>query len=119
MLRREPNPLLAHYPYDKSFVGPSGAFPFPKSQFWMGTDLIGRDVYSRIVYAARVSLSIGVLSQVIALSIGVPLGGIAGWRGGKDEQNVLSELARRAVALGLSGLFFTESTIRKAPPSRT
>ena len=55
----------------------------------MGTDLIGRDVYSRIVYAARVSLSIGVLSQVIALAIGVPLGGIAGWRGGKIDYAVM------------------------------
>jgi len=89
LLRREPNPLLALYPYDKSFIGPSGAFPFPKSEFWMGTDLIGRDVYSRIVYAARVSLSIGVLSQVIALGIGVPLGGIAGWRGGKIDYAVM------------------------------
>ena len=78
---REPQPLLAHYPYDKSFVGPSGAFP--SSAFWMGTDLIGRDLYSRIVYGARVSLSIGILSQLIAVSIGVPLGAIAGWRGGK------------------------------------
>ncbi|HXF62756.1 MAG TPA: ABC transporter permease [Caldilineaceae bacterium] len=87
LLGRPPRPLIAHYPYDEIFVGPTGAFP--SSDFWMGTDLNGRDLYSRIVYAARISLSIGILSQVIALAIGVPLGALAGWRGGKADFAVM------------------------------
>jgi ABC-type dipeptide/oligopeptide/nickel transport system permease subunit len=82
-LGREAQPLIAHYSYEEVFVGPTGAFP--DSQFWMGADLNGSDEYSRIVYGARVSLSIAILSQVLALAIGVPLGGLAGWRGGRTD----------------------------------
>ncbi|MCB0044508.1 MAG: ABC transporter permease [Caldilineaceae bacterium] len=82
-LSREPQPLLAKTGYNDIFVGPTGAFP--SREFWMGTDLNGRDFWSRIVYGARVSLSIGILSQLIALTIGVPLGGLAGWMGGKVD----------------------------------
>lgn len=83
LLGRPPQPLLAHYPYDEIFVGPTGAFP--SREFWMGTDLNGRDLYSRVVFGARISLSIGLLSQLIAVVIGVPLGALAGWRGGKAD----------------------------------
>jgi ABC-type dipeptide/oligopeptide/nickel transport system permease subunit len=86
-LGREPEPLVAHYPYAEIFVGPVGAFP--SREFWMGTDLNGRDVYSRIVYGARVSLSIALFAQFIALAIGVPLGGAAGWRGGKLDYVIM------------------------------
>ena len=79
-LGREPKPLIARTPYDKIFFGPSGAFPSIK--YWMGTDLNGRDQFSRIVYGARVSLMVAILSQVIAVGIGIPLGAMAGWRGG-------------------------------------
>jgi ABC-type dipeptide/oligopeptide/nickel transport system permease subunit len=79
-LGEEPKPFIARTPYDKIFFGPSGAFPSAK--YWMGTDLNGRDQFSRIVYGARVSLTVALLSQLIALTIGVPLGALAGWRGG-------------------------------------
>lgn len=83
LLGRPPQPLIAHFPYDEIFVGPTGAFP--SREFWMGTDLNGRDLYSRIVFGARISLSIGLFSQLIALVIGMPLGALAGWRGGKTD----------------------------------
>ncbi len=82
-LGREPVPLVAKTPYNKVFYGPTGAFPSLK--YWMGTDLDGRDLYSRIVFGARVSLTVGLLSQVIAFVIGIPLGGIAGWKGGRVD----------------------------------
>lgn len=80
---REAKPLLARTPYTKIFFGPAGAFPSAK--FWMGTDLNGRDLYSRIVFGARTSLTVGILAQLLAIGIGVPLGGIAGWKGGKVD----------------------------------
>jgi ABC-type dipeptide/oligopeptide/nickel transport system permease subunit len=82
-LGREPQPLVARYPFDKGFVGPVNEFP--SREFWLGTDPVGRDFYSRIVYGARVSLAIGILAQMIAFSIGIPLGGLAGWKGGKTD----------------------------------
>ena len=87
LLRRAPEPFLAHYSYEESFIGPTGAFP--SAEFWMGADLNGRDQYSRIVYGARISLSIAILSQLLALLIGVPLGALAGWRGGKTDYAIM------------------------------
>ena len=73
-------PVLAPYPYDKndldhSLEPPSRAHP-------MGTDELGRDMLSRIMYGARPMLLVGILTQVAALMIGVPLGIIAGYAGG-------------------------------------
>jgi ABC-type dipeptide/oligopeptide/nickel transport system permease subunit len=53
----------------------------PSANHWMGTDIQGRDVWARLVYGARVSLSVGLVSQGIALALGVVLGLIAGYYG--------------------------------------
>jgi oligopeptide transport system permease protein len=82
-LGREPRPVIARTPYDKIFFGPVGAFP--SSEYWMGTDLNGRDLWSRIIHGARVSLSIGILAQLVAFGIGIPLGATAGWKGGRID----------------------------------
>jgi ABC-type dipeptide/oligopeptide/nickel transport system permease subunit len=57
----------------------------PSSQYLMGTDNLGRDVLSRVIYGARVSLLVGVVAQFIVLAIGVPVGAIAGYFGGKTD----------------------------------
>lgn len=54
----------------------------PDSQFWFGTDAQGRDVFSRLLYGARVSLTVGVVSQCINTVIGLCLGISAGYFGG-------------------------------------
>lgn len=54
----------------------------PSSQFWLGNDELGRDLFSRMLYGARISVLIGVISVSIGLLIGVPLGLIAGYYGG-------------------------------------
>jgi peptide/nickel transport system permease protein len=54
----------------------------PSALYWFGTDEVGRDLFTRIIYGARASLSAGVISVTIALSLGVPLGILAGYRGG-------------------------------------
>jgi peptide/nickel transport system permease protein len=53
----------------------------PSADHWFGTDAIGRDVYSRVIFGARVSLRIGILATVISLVIGVTLGAVAGFFG--------------------------------------
>lgn len=59
------------------------AFPFepPSAAYWFGTDEIGRDIFTRIVYGARVSLSVGFVSTAIALVGGIPLGLVSGYLG--------------------------------------
>jgi peptide/nickel transport system permease protein len=54
----------------------------PSQDHWLGTDEIGRDVYSRLVYGARVSLSVGLVAVTIYVAIGTVLGAISGYFGG-------------------------------------
>jgi ABC-type dipeptide/oligopeptide/nickel transport system permease subunit len=53
----------------------------PSADHWLGTDLQGRDVWARLVYGARISLAVGILSQLIALALGITLGLLAGYYG--------------------------------------
>ena len=53
----------------------------PSAAHWMGTDVQGRDIWSRLVYGARVSLAVGLISQIIALTLGVVFGLLAGYYG--------------------------------------
>lgn len=72
-------PVIA--PYDPTkIVGPFGGAP--SKEFWLGTDAIGRDVFSRLLYGTRVSLIVGVLATLISTVIGVVLGLFAGYMGG-------------------------------------
>jgi len=75
--------FLAPYPYDQADL--ASALQFPSREHWMGTDQIGRDVYSRILYGARVSLAVGLGVELIALLVGIPLGLMAGMLGGKTD----------------------------------
>jgi len=54
----------------------------PSAAHWFGTDELGRDVLARVIYGARASLLAGAISVSIALTVGVPLGLISGYRGG-------------------------------------
>jgi peptide/nickel transport system permease protein len=54
----------------------------PSSENWLGTDAVGRDVYSRMVYGARISLLVGFVSVGISVLIGILLGALAGYFGG-------------------------------------
>jgi peptide/nickel transport system permease protein len=64
----------------------------PSAQHWLGTDIQGRDIWSRLVYGARVSLTVGLISQGIALALGVTLGLVAGFYG-KWVDEVVMRLA--------------------------
>ena len=78
-------PLLAPFdPYEQFFEGLSlqGAPLPPSGTYWLGTDLLGRDLLSRLIYGARTSLIIGVVANGASVGIGTILGIIAGYAGG-------------------------------------
>jgi len=58
---------------------------FPSAQHWFGVDSLGRDFYTRIVYGARVSLTIGFAAALFSVLIGIPLGALAGYFGGRTD----------------------------------
>lgn len=58
----------------------------PNSHHWFGTDLIGRDLFARIMLGAKVSLSVALIATTVSILIGVPYGAFAGFRGGRADQ---------------------------------
>ncbi len=79
-------PVIA--PYDPAdIVGSFGAAP--NAEFWLGTDQIGRDVLSRLLYGMRVSLLVGVMATLISTVIGVVLGLLAGYLGGVVDMVIM------------------------------
>jgi len=78
-------PLVApHDPYDGELVNrllPPAWYPGGNWEYILGTDQVGRDTLSRLIYGARVSLAAGFLAMVISVVIGVPLGVLAGYSG--------------------------------------
>jgi peptide/nickel transport system permease protein len=92
-------PLLS--PYDPVAPDFADVLTPPSAKHLFGTDDIGRDILSRVVYGSRVSLQAGLFTVAVALSIGLPLGLIAGYLGGRTD-NVLMRLLE--VVLAFPGL---------------
>ena len=61
----------------------------PSAEHWFGTDTIGRDVFSRVVYGARISLRIGIIATAISLLIGVVLGALSGYFAGVTDTVIM------------------------------
>jgi oligopeptide transport system permease protein len=72
-------PVLAPYSYETQDLS-QGAVS-PQSNHWLGTDILGRDLFTRILYGGRVSLMVGALATVVALLIGVTYGAVSGYKG--------------------------------------
>jgi peptide/nickel transport system permease protein len=73
-------PALAPYPPDRLDLG--ARREAPSAAHWFGTDDLGRDVLARVLYGARVSLAVGLLSAAVAGASGIVVGGVAGYAGG-------------------------------------
>ncbi|AUW93119.1 MAG: ABC transporter permease [Sulfobacillus thermotolerans] len=91
------SPLATHF---------SHAFQPPSARHWLGTDELGRDVLSRIIYGARSSLVSGILIVAIGVGIGVPVGLVSGYYGGWIDDVIMrvvdAALAFPALVLALA-----------------
>ena len=81
--------------------------------FLLGTDKLGRDIFSRLLYGARISLSIGLVGVLISFSIGSLIGGIAGYFGGKID-NLLMRLAE--IIMSFPGFYLILALRAVFPP---
>ncbi|MEQ1665728.1 MAG: ABC transporter permease, partial [Bdellovibrionales bacterium] len=57
----------------------------PSSKYWLGTDDLGRDLFSRLIYGAQMSMAVGVFTAIFSLAMGMIYGAIAGWVGGRTD----------------------------------
>src|SRR6266566_2702189 len=86
-LRRHPTLILlvmaVFAPYlntvDPQALSPIKRLRWPSAQYWFGTDMLGRDVYSRTVYGARVSLTVGISVALFSTAVGLAIGVVAGF----------------------------------------
>lgn len=81
-------PAFSSYSYeDQNFM--QANLP-PSAEHWFGTDSLGRDLFVRVLYGARISLSIGIVASLINLVIGVIYGGISGYAGGRTDRIMMN-----------------------------
>jgi peptide/nickel transport system permease protein len=79
-------PWLA--PRDPAFINLAGRLATPSSQHWMGTDELGRDILSRVIFGARISMLVGACVVTGSLLLGTLIGSIAGYYGGRVDRLV-------------------------------
>ncbi len=106
-------PWLA--PFDPTAIDMDHALEPPSARHVLGTDAFGRDVLSRVMHGARFSLEVGVVSRLLALTLGTLLGLVAGYFGGRADQAVM-RLAD--VTLAYPGLLLLIAVMAAVGPSK-
>ncbi|MBA2360027.1 MAG: ABC transporter permease [Actinobacteria bacterium] len=108
-------PLLAtHDPVEQNLLLiANGCCPGPSAEHYFGVDLLGRDLFTRILYGARYSLLIGIVSVAIGLSIGLVLGAIAGYVGGFVDSAIMRVMD---VMLAIPGLLLAIGIVAALGP---
>lgn len=76
-------------PYDPNGQNMAQSFAWPNAKHWFGTDQLGRDIFSRIIAGTTISLTVGLSAVAISLTIGVVLGSVAGYAGGKTDTVIM------------------------------
>ena len=125
------------FDYETDVVGQTltAQFTPPNSQYWFGTDNLGRDIFARVIYGSKYSLLIGLSSTLISAVISLVLGSLAGYYGGKLEDVIMRvcdifgaipsllmgmlivsvlgpDLINLTIALGISGFPYMTRTVR-------
>ncbi|GMA98086.1 ABC transporter permease [Pelosinus sp. IPA-1] len=81
-------PVLSQASYSDQDL--SQANQSPSIEHWFGTDNLGRDLFIRVLYGARISMSIGIVASLLNFTVGVLYGGIAGFSGGKVDRYMMN-----------------------------
>jgi len=82
--------LFAHLtPFEPTQQNPTNIFQKADSTHWFGTDELGRDVFTRILYGGRVSLAVGLISTFLSISLGVIVGALSGYFGGLLDSTLM------------------------------
>lgn len=76
-------------PYDPTAMFHQHRLEWPSATYWMGTDQMGRDVFSRVMHGSRISLFVGSVSIALATLLGLPLGFCAGYYGGRVDNLIM------------------------------
>ncbi len=105
-------PLIA--PYDPLQMHPAQRFSAPTANYWLGTDETGRDLLTRILFGARVSVLVGLGAVAISFLVGGPVGMLAGYRGGRTESLVMGGTD---VLLAIPGLLLALTLVATLGPS--
>ncbi|HEX7586985.1 MAG TPA: ABC transporter permease [Anaerolineae bacterium] len=103
-------PVIARYPYDLTNL--ATIEQPPSAAHWFGTDALGRDMFSRVVWGARSAVFVVVMTTLLALVIGVPLGAAAGYFGGWVETLIMRVADILFAFPGLLFVFFIAATIK-------
>lgn len=106
--------FIAPYEFDEQDL--MSAFQSPSSDHWFGTDEFGRDIFSRVIYGSRVSLSVGIIAVSIALIIGGFLGALAGYYGGKIDNAIMRVMD---VLLAIPSMLLAISIVASLGPGLT
>ena len=77
-------PLISPYPFDEQF--PEKALASSSPEHWLGTDHLGRDLLSRVIYGSRMSMAVGIFTAVISAFLGLIYGLLSGWMGGITDR---------------------------------
>jgi peptide/nickel transport system permease protein len=106
--------IAPHKPLDQDLtLLKAGIPPGPSADHWFGVDTLGRDEFSRIIYGARLSLIVGVISVAVGLSVGMIFGAIAGYAGGVIDNVIMRVMD---IVLAIPGLLFAIGVVALLGP---
>ncbi|WP_297587384.1 ABC transporter permease [Roseibium sp.] len=105
-------PIIAPYPYEQ--INPANSLSPPTWEHIMGTDQVGRDIFSRVLYGARISLSMAVMTIIVGLASGVFVGAVSGYLGGVADEVIMRVVE---VFMSIPGIILALALVAVLGPS--
>jgi peptide/nickel transport system permease protein len=102
--------------YNPIEITPKERLKPPSTVHWMGTDSFGRDIFTRVLYGGQISLRVGIIAVLIALLVGVPMGLMAGFYGGRFDTLIMRVVD---IMLSFPGILLALVVIAILGPSLT